>query len=130
MIKAVASMICVLVGVAGAHAAHSQEFTGTYQVEGGRGVVTLALTQDQTGRVTGQLDNNGTVFRVDGARDAPGIGGHLVGDAGGAQFGFVAHLQNRQLWLKAFPFDASGAPDTANAVTMVFTRRTGNTSQP
>lgn len=99
----------------------AQNFTGTYTVRAPAGnTVTLALRQDPSGRITGELSGNETVVRIEGRLE----GGNLVGTASSnGQKGFAAaSLSGDSLQFMLADFGPDGTPNFATAQAIVLIR--------
>jgi hypothetical protein len=110
-----------------AHAWGEDNYTGTYAIEGEFGPITVVLQQDAQGQVQGTMTGNDMELRVQGATETPGISGTVSGQ--GMQMGFVAQLQEDQLFFKLFEMDAYGKPHYETANTLIFQRQ-GTTASP
>jgi hypothetical protein len=101
------------------------EFTGTYVVDGPYGPVTLALQEEDSGVVRGQMTGGGVLIKLDGRLEGDAVEGRGT-DEFGAPFGFVARLQDGGLLqFGFFPIDAAGNPDRASMQSFVLSRQSG-----
>ena len=115
-------VMAALVLVAGAFAASAQQdFSGSYALGGDGDEVTLTLTEDDAGRLSGALVGGGESYEIDGTVEGDGIVGVLRG--AGVVLGFDGGRDGDSLYLEVFAYDASGQPDFDSAELLVFERR-------
>lgn len=139
MYKSLTSIIALL--LLSSSALHAQDYSGTYTIQGDASPVTLSLSQNAQGHLSGHLTGSGIAYEVTGAPEAPGISGSV--SDGVYTLPFVARLQGDHLYFKLFEINPDGQPNYATARTLLFARqntgsqsmvahppRTGQTSQP
>ncbi len=108
--------------------AFAQDYSGTYTIPTSKGVITLKLTQHQSG-VSGQLiGDDGIPFQIEGKlEDGEVIGYLLKPNSSGDQFELVAmfeaFLEGQQLYFTLVPMDAQGNALHDSATESVFQKQ-------
>ncbi|TFG49892.1 MAG: hypothetical protein E4H38_04350 [Gemmatimonadales bacterium] len=98
----------------------AQEWDGTFVRRDGEPPLTLTLTQDQSGQVSGQLIGPGLVFQLQGAPEGPGIMGRVTAAAGAGWF--QAAFAGEDLQLILYDAGPDGSPNTASGQQFFFAR--------
>jgi hypothetical protein len=106
----------------------SQEWSGTFIRREGAPTLTLTLTQDQSGRVSGELTGAGQLFRIEGLPQAPGIAGRVTAANGSGWF--QAAFAGEELQLILYDSGPDGNPNPATAQQFAFSRTAGAAPAP
>jgi hypothetical protein len=114
-------LLCAVGGVAAA-----ESYTGTYRLQTQAGLLTLALTQDPTGNVTGTLSSPNGSIRLQGSEGEGEIVG--TGSDGKTKVHFEAELEGTELHFLLAGVDATGQPDYSQAKEMTFMRTSKSAS--
>jgi len=105
----------------------AQEWVGTFVRRDGAPPLTLTLTQDQSGQVSGQLIGPGLVFQLQGEPQGIGIMGRVTAAAGSGWF--EAAFAGEDLQLVLYDSGPDGSPNSATGQQFFFAR-TGAPAAP
>jgi hypothetical protein len=107
--------------------AMAQNYSGTYTTRNpGGNTVTLTLTQDKQGKVTGSLSGNGASFQVQGQAQPEGMMGTVTGEAG--KLYIMAQLDGANLRVVLAEPGPGGQPNLQGAQQLLMTRSTQGAS--
>jgi hypothetical protein len=105
----------------GASSLLAQDYSGTYSVASPQGgTVTLNLSQDASGSLTGTMAGSGVQFQVEGMIEEGIAVGAMYNQEGGVLF--EAQLQGNELLLSLFDVGPDGTPNYEQAREVVMTR--------
>ena len=101
---------------------HAQSYTGTYVTPTTAGsAVTLSMSQDGQGNVTGSLSSGGMTYVLQGLIEEGSVFGTLSSDMGGVYF--TAEFAGMQLAVTLFEADANNQPNYDSAQELQFTKQ-------
>ena len=101
---------------------HAQTYTGTYVTPNtAGGAVTLTMSQDTQGNVTGSLAGGGMTYVLQGLIEEGSVFGTLSSDRGNVYF--FAELAGSQLAVTLFEADANNQPNYDSAQELQFTKQ-------
>jgi hypothetical protein len=109
--------------------ANAQNYSGTFatRIDAG-GTITLMLTQDASGQVTGTLASDGVSYTLNGLLEEGSILGTVT--AGNTGLYFAAEFDAGDLHLTLFEAGANNEPNYGTGQTIVFSRSGGPEVQP
>ena len=104
----------------GAATLAAQQWSGTWARRDGQPPLTLTLTQDQSGQVSGQLVGPGLIFQLQGQLQGVGIMGRVTAAAGSGWF--EAAFAGEDLQLVLYDAGPDGSPNPSTGQQFLFAR--------
>jgi hypothetical protein len=101
--------------------AEELDFTGSYEMQGPEGVISLTLKQSSDGAVTGTMSGNGVTMQVEGIISDGFLVGALYDESGGV---FIeSGFEGDQLYFMLIEPDENNMPDYTKTSELVFNRK-------